>query len=101
MLGSGVPIPDRNPVPGNHFSMYIKRYDNITFNNTNNISKNINQYTTDIVNKHKIKKVSNDVWIVKPSGCHCTDGHLTGRAFTEGQNISHSADPPEEHFPVL
>ena len=24
------------------------------------------------------------VWIVKPSGCHCTDGHLTSRAFTEG-----------------
>ena len=23
------------------------------------------------------------VWIVKPSGCHCTDGHLTSRVFTE------------------
>ena len=23
------------------------------------------------------------VWIVKPSGCHCTDGHLAGRVFTE------------------
>ena len=23
------------------------------------------------------------VWIVKPSGCHCTDGHLTSRAFTK------------------
>ena len=22
-------------------------------------------------------------WTVKPSGCHCTDGHLTGRVFTE------------------
>ena len=28
------------------------------------------------------------VWIVKPSGCHCTDGPLTGRAFTEDQKIS-------------
>ena len=23
------------------------------------------------------------VWIVKSSGCHCTNGHLTSRAFTE------------------
>ena len=22
------------------------------------------------------------VWVVKPSGCHCTDGHLTSGAFT-------------------
>ena len=22
-------------------------------------------------------------WMVKPSGCHCTDGHLTSRVFTE------------------
>ena len=28
------------------------------------------------------------VRIVKPSGCHCTDGHLTSRVFTEDQNIS-------------
>ena len=28
------------------------------------------------------------VWIVKPSGCHCTDGHLTSRVFTEDQQIS-------------
>ena len=34
------------------------------------------------------------VWIVKPSGCHCTDGHLTSRAFTEDQKMSSSADPP-------
>ena len=34
------------------------------------------------------------VWIVKPSGCHRTDGHLTSRAFTEDQKISRSADPP-------
>ena len=27
------------------------------------------------------------VWTVKPSGCHCTDGHLTGRVFTEDQQI--------------
>ena len=26
-------------------------------------------------------------WIVKPSGCHCTDGHLTGRVFAEDQQI--------------
>ena len=25
------------------------------------------------------------VWIVKPSGCHCTDGHLTSRVLTEEQ----------------
>ena len=24
--------------------------------------------------------------IVKPSGCHCTDGHLTSRVFAEDQN---------------
>ena len=34
-------------------------YDNITFNNTNNISKHINQYTNDVVNNCKINKVSN------------------------------------------
>ena len=34
------------------------------------------------------------VWIVRPSGCHCTDGHLTSRVFTEDQQISKSADPP-------
>ena len=28
------------------------------------------------------------VWIVKPSGCHCTDGHLASRVFTEDQQIS-------------
>ena len=28
------------------------------------------------------------VWIVKSSGCHCTDGHLTSRVFTEDRNIS-------------
>ena len=22
-------------------------------------------------------------WIVKPSGCHCTDGHLESRVFTK------------------
>ena len=41
------------------------------------------------------------VWIVKPSGYHCTDGHLTSRVFTEDQQISPSADPPEEHLPFL
>ena len=33
------------------------------------------------------------VWIVKPEGCHCTDGHLTSRVLTEDQQISQSADP--------
>ena len=28
------------------------------------------------------------VRIVKPSGCHCTDGHLTSIGFTEDQQIS-------------
>ena len=28
------------------------------------------------------------VWTVKPSGCHCTDGHSTSRAFTEDLKIS-------------
>ena len=32
--------------------------------------------------------------IVKPSGCHCTDGHVPSRVFTEDQNISQSADSP-------
>ena len=34
------------------------------------------------------------VGIVKPSGCHCTDGHLTSIVFTEDQKMSYSADPP-------
>ena len=34
------------------------------------------------------------VWIVKPSGRHCTDGHLTSRVLTESQHISYSTDPP-------
>ena len=34
-------------------------YGNRTFNNTNNISKNINQYTTGVVNNYKSSKVSN------------------------------------------
>ena len=34
------------------------------------------------------------VWIVKPSGCHCTDGHLTSRVFPEDQQLSYSAEPP-------
>ena len=33
------------------------------------------------------------VWIVKPEGCHCMDGHLTSRVLTEDQQISQSADP--------
>ena len=41
------------------------------------------------------------VWVVKTSGCHCTDGHLTSKAFAEDQAIASSADPPEEHFPFL
>ena len=41
------------------------------------------------------------MWIAKPSGCHRTDGHLTSGIFTEDQQISSSADPPEEHFPLL
>ena len=28
------------------------------------------------------------VWIVSPSGCHCTDGRLTSRVLTEDQQIS-------------
>ena len=28
------------------------------------------------------------VRLVKPSGCHCTDGHFTSRVFTEDQQIS-------------
>ena len=27
-------------------------------------------------------------WIVKPSGCHGTDGHLASRVFTEDRKIS-------------
>ena len=34
------------------------------------------------------------VWIVKPSGCHCTDGHLTSRAFTEDPNRIVECRPP-------
>ena len=34
------------------------------------------------------------VWIVKTSGCHCTDGHLTGRVFTEDQQIPYRVPTP-------
>ena len=30
-----------------------KRYDNTSLNNTNNVSKHINQYITDVVNNYK------------------------------------------------
>ena len=36
-----------------------KKQDNRRFNNTNNIYKGINQYSTDINNNYKINKVSN------------------------------------------
>ena len=36
-----------------------KEYDNRTFNNTNNISKNVHQYTNHAVNNFKFNKVSN------------------------------------------
>ena len=36
-----------------------KRSDNITFNNTNNIHKHINQYSTDVLNNYKINKTHN------------------------------------------
>ena len=32
---------------------YSKKYDDRAFNNTNNISRNINQYNTDVVNNYK------------------------------------------------
>ena len=34
------------------------------------------------------------VWIVKPSGRHCTEGHLTSRVFTEDRKISSECRPP-------
>ena len=34
------------------------------------------------------------VCIFKPSGCHCTNGHLTSRAFTEDQRILCSVPTP-------
>ena len=50
--------------------IYIyKRYDKITFNNTDNTSKSVNQYTTDVVNNYKINKVSN----LKKAYCNLTD----------------------------
>ena len=39
-------------------NMY-KRYDNRTFNNTDSISKHINQHTTDIADNYKTNKASN------------------------------------------
>ena len=36
-----------------------KKYDNRTFNNTGNITKHINQYTTDVVDTYKLNNVSN------------------------------------------
>ena len=50
----------KNYISNNHKSQVAyaennlyKRYDNITFDNTNNISKNIHQNTTDVVNGYK------------------------------------------------
>ena len=40
------------------------------------------------------------VRIVKPSRCHCTDGHLTSRVFTEDQKISQCAEPPLGALPL-
>ena len=40
------------------------------------------------------------VWIVEPSGCHCTDRHLASRAFTEDSQISQSADPTLGALPL-
>ena len=36
-----------------------KRSDNITFNNTNNIYKHMDQYSTDVFNTYKINKLHN------------------------------------------
>ena len=33
-----------------------KKSDNRTFNNTNNVSKNINQHNTEVVNTYKVNK---------------------------------------------
>ena len=34
------------------------------------------------------------VWIVKASGCRCTDGHLTSSAFTEDETNMVDCRPP-------
>ena len=39
--------------------VYIKRYDNRTFNDTTVISRNTNQYTTDVAINYNINKVPN------------------------------------------
>ena len=36
-----------------------KKQDNITFNNTNNITKHFNNYSNDVTNNYKIKKIQN------------------------------------------
>ena len=33
------------------------------------------------------------VWIVERAGCHCTDGHLTSRVFTEDQKYRRVLTP--------
>ena len=40
------------------------------------------------------------VWIVKTSACQCTDGHLTCRAFSEGQQIIVECRPPSGALPL-
>ena len=40
-------------------AIIYKRYDNRTCNNTNNIYKHINQYSTDVFNNYKINKTHN------------------------------------------
>ena len=47
-----------------HNSDYIennlfKKYDNRTFNNTNNIIKQINNHSNDVTNNYRIHKISN------------------------------------------
>ena len=40
------------------------------------------------------------VRIVKPSGCHCTDGHLTSSVFTEDQTNIAECRPPLGALPL-
>ena len=45
---------------GNNIYIYIyKKYDNTTFDKTENVTKHINNYSNDVTNNYKMHKINN------------------------------------------
>ena len=63
-----------------------KSYDNRTFNNTSNIHKHINQYSTDVFNNCKINKTHS----VKQTYYNCTKGVVINKHNTINTNDTHN-----------